>query len=115
MIYAIDRRRRIIGTNEAGTAVVCCLSIVLPGPIGPSPDRNCAGPVAHRTRCRLRDRPPQELMNRLLWGPNLRRRVLQQAQEVGLPGRVGLREDVLQVAAHGRLTDAEHVGRFLAA
>jgi hypothetical protein len=36
-------------------------------------------------------------------GPDRRRRVLQQAQEVGLPKRVGLGENVQQVGAHGRL------------
>ena len=42
-------------------------------------------------------------------------RRMQQAQEVGLPGRPGLGEDVLQMGAHGRLADAEHVGRLHAA
>jgi hypothetical protein len=33
-VMQLNRCRRIIGTNEAGTAVVCCLPIVLPGPVG---------------------------------------------------------------------------------
>ena len=41
--------------------------------------------------------------------------MMQKAQEVGLPGRPGLGEHALQMGAHGRLADAEHVGRLHAA
>jgi hypothetical protein len=48
-------------------------------------------------------------------GPDRRRRILEQAQEVSLSRGVGFGEHMLQMGSHGWLTDTEHVGGFLAA
>src|SRR5262245_3165724 len=101
--YSIDRSWRIIRTDDADTAVLRLLPVVV----------LAAG--AHRARGAHFKAAASGFMSRPLWSPDRRRRVLQQAQEIGLPGRVGFEENALQMGTRGWLTDAEHVGRLLGA
>jgi hypothetical protein len=53
-----------------------------------------------------------DLQSARLRSANRRRRGPQQAEQVGLPQRMGFREHVLQMGPHGGLADTAHVGRL---